>query len=73
MRVTFKFDLPEEASEYKIHSKASDYYLAISDIAEYLRSQIKYQELPPAKREVFEDVREKFYELLRDREVAGDF
>lgn len=72
MRAILMFDLPEEASEYKMHTKASDYYLSLSDMSEYLRSQIKYQELPPVKRELFEEIRDKFIEILNDHNVADD-
>lgn len=67
------FKLPEEASEHKMYVRSSDYYCTITDILEYLRNQIKYQQLPEDKREHFEEVRDKIVEILNDRSLGEDF
>jgi len=72
MRVILLFDLPEESDEYKLHTKAPDYHRALSDMSEYLRRQIKYQDMPPEKRDVFEEIRDKFVEILCDFGLQDD-
>ena len=43
--------------------------LALYDMAEYLRERIKYGNLPAPEEEIYEKVKEKFYEILNDNKV----
>lgn len=61
--ITIKFNLPEESEEYKIASKASDYYCALDDFREVLRAERKYG------KDRWEEVEKKFWEILKEREI----
>ena len=67
MKKIVEFNWPEDKDEYQIYDKATDFYLALTDFAEYLRTQNKYIE--PKKQDKIDKVREKFYEILNERGV----
>lgn len=59
-----EFNLPEEKSEFNIANKAGDYYCALWDMQEFLRSKLKYEELTEVEEKVYTEVREKFFEIV---------
>jgi hypothetical protein len=73
-KVSFHFNLPEEKEEFETTSKAFEYKSALREIDDYLRRILKYdcqrleQEL-----KVFEEVREKFFQILDDEDVGDIF
>lgn len=73
MQAIIVFNLQEEDSEFKMHMKASEYYLSIADFLEYMRSKLKYEELPQEQQACFERIREKLLEILDDRGLTNDF
>jgi len=46
MKATLEFDLPEEREEFDMASHAADYYSALCDIDNHLRSIVKYGDGP---------------------------
>lgn len=69
MKATLEFNLPEENEEFEMKINAGKYYCALEDLREFLRSKLKHGDLPPETEAVYEEVREKFYDVLKDNEV----
>ena len=65
-KVKFEFQLPEESEEFNQYNHASNYYIALSEIAEHIRRLIKYENADTVDIEKF---RAKFYEILDNNEV----
>jgi len=64
-KVTIKFNLPEESFELERATKSLDISLALWDIDQYLRSEIKYQK-------EFQKVRDKLHEIMGDHGIDLD-
>jgi hypothetical protein len=59
---TLRFKLPQEQDEFEQAQNAHKYLGALQDFDSYLRSQLKYCELPDAEREILERLRTKLHE-----------
>ena len=55
---TLTFNLPDEASDHKAALAGVDALVALERIANECRSRIKYGELTPEQRAVYESIRE---------------
>lgn len=69
-KATLEFDLPEEKPEYDLMNNASNFFGALFDLGEYLRSRLKYTELSEAEVEIYENMREEFYSILENNLVT---
>lgn len=67
MKAILEFLLPEERETYDIHAKASVIHAAMNDYASWLR-EICHHHNPDDYNA--EDCRQKFYEIIRDRELT---
>ena len=68
MKAILEFNLPEDNNEYKITTKASDFYLALYDISNSIRSFEKY-ELgidPPETQEEMEEWSKRISRLINE-------
>ena len=75
MKATLTFDLPQDGSEYKIHSNATAYYGVITDLLGDLRAAIKYGEtknFPGMTTEQLQLIRERIYELADEHKAEMD-
>lgn len=75
MKATLEFDLneQEDIAAHKRAVKALDMAVALWDIDQYLRTQVKYNEaLSQEAHDAFESAREKFYEILNERNINID-
>jgi ClpP class serine protease len=66
MKATLSFDLPEEQEEYEIYQNAMKLHCAADAFSIYLRKKMKYSELTPTERKVFEEVQNEFYNAFED-------
>lgn len=57
MKATLIFDLPEERPEYMLANRAGDLHSALHEVAEHIRSRLKYEALTAEAREALETVR----------------
>lgn len=64
MKAILKFDLPEDRENYNHCNKAIDYYSALWDLDQWLRSEIKHQD-----KDELQVVRDKLYEVMEDNDV----
>jgi len=69
MKAILEFNLPEEAAEHRAAVQALDWKYVVSEMDEYLRSQIKYQELPEEANKALQAARDNLHELCNDNNV----
>ncbi len=69
MKGILEFNLPEEGDEHKLAVHAQDHQSALWDFSQYLRDKLKYQELSDETYKVYEEVRERFYQILSENNV----
>lgn len=66
MKATLEFTLPEEREEYEQATSAHKYLAVLLGLAEWLRSELKYQERDEHFRTAMIYVRDKLYQLAAD-------
>jgi hypothetical protein len=68
MKAILEFDLDnfEERLEHKRAISATDAYLALNEIQQYLRSIRKYSELEEKQREFFNTIDDKILDIIND-------
>ncbi len=65
-KVTLEFTLPEEKEELNIAQHGHNYYVALSEFAEFLRNKEKYGE--PST--TWEQVKHDFWQIMNEYEVS---
>ena len=74
-KAILEFDLSnsEDIQDYKRANKALDMAIALWDIDQYLRAQTKYnEELTQDAYDALATARDKFYEILNERNINMD-
>ncbi len=66
MEATFKFTLPEEETEYKMHVNGAMYNSILIEIKSKLRTCLKYGHTYQTADEALDDIRDFIYELEQD-------
>jgi hypothetical protein len=70
VKAFLKFNLPEEQSEHRLALDGWKWRSVVSDIADKLRSALKYDDgLTPETETYLEKFREEFFQLLEDRSL----
>lgn len=70
MKATLTFNLPEDQDDFNNAVKGIDYKIALQEIAEYLRRELKYnQNLSDIEYQTIEKVREEFNGILTDNDI----
>ena len=70
MKATLTFNLPDDQIEYDFANKGGNYYSALWDFDQFLRSEIKYnEELNETEYDYAEKLREKLREIMDDNNV----
>lgn len=69
MKAILEFDLPKETDEHRAAVQALEYKYVVSEMDEYLRSQIKYQELPEEAAKALQAARVYLSELCNDNNI----
>lgn len=80
MKAILEFNLPDDASEYKISQRASDYLCVLIELDNSLRNALKYGTpldrspgtLSEDYQKVCEDVRSFLFRLLEDHQISLD-
>ena len=67
MKAILEFTLPEENHEHQDALRGSEWKWALSDLADYLRSQIKHADNSAEEYRTFERVQERLFGILDDR------
>jgi len=74
-KATLEFDLsePDDVQAHKRAVKSLDLVLALWDIDQYLREQVKYNEsLSKEAYDALDKAREELYNILRNRNISFD-
>jgi hypothetical protein len=66
MKSTLVFNLPEDREEFEHAIKAIQYLSIIDEMDNYLRGKIKYGELPEAQENIYQEIRDKLWELKNE-------
>lgn len=66
MKATLQFLLPEEKEEFKYAQDGVYYSIAIDEFDNFLRSKLKYEELSEAEHEIYQTIRTKFNDIVRE-------
>ena len=64
MKATLEFNLPEDQDDFNYATNGFNYYMALVEMDQWLRSEYKYN----GKEEMYE-VREKLREIISDNNV----
>lgn len=59
-----EFKLPEEEKEFKDASNAQDMSIGISEFAEYLRREYKYEDLDDKQMELLNKIRKEYFDVF---------
>lgn len=69
MKAILEFNLPEEMHEHRMALQARDWMYVVSEMNEYLRSQIKYQGLTKEASEALQAARDNLINLCNDNNI----
>jgi len=59
MKATLEFNLPEEQEEFKTAAKAGETMSVVEDVLNYIRSRLKYANLPETSTEELREIRSR--------------
>lgn len=69
MTATLTFSLPEEEAEYNFAINGFQYFNALDEIRNHLRQKVKYENLKAVELKLFQDMYQKFFEILTDNKI----
>lgn len=69
MKAILEFNLPKETDEHRAAVQALEYKYVVSQMDEYLRSEIKYQELPEEAAKALQAARYNLHQLCNDNNI----
>ena len=75
MKATLTFNLPEDNQEFKLATKASDWWNVCWQMDQWLRAQYKYmpdEKYSKEKYDAYYEAREKLFELISENGVSLD-
>ena len=67
MKAILEFTLPEENHEHQDALRGSEWKRALTEVADYLRNQIKHADNSAEEYRTFERVQERLFGILDDR------
>lgn len=70
MKKILEFNYPEDESDFSLHNAGPDMSIVLTDMDNYLRSKIKYEDLPQEKLQIYLEVREKLNDLISERGIG---
>ena len=75
MKAILEFDLPQDNQEFKLATKASDWWNVCWEMDKWLRTQYKYmsdEEYSKEKYDAYYEAREKLFEIMSENGVSLD-
>ena len=69
MKAILEFNLPEEQHEHQDALQGSEWKWALTEVADYLRNQIKHADNSAEEYRTFERVQERLFGILDDRRL----
>ena len=75
MKAILEFNLPEDNQEFKLATKASDWWNVCWEMDKWLRQQYKYMSDDEYSKDTYDayyEARQKLFELMNDNGVSLD-
>ena len=69
MKATLEFNLPEEDAEFRMAIDGTWWKYVVTEMDEYFRSQIKYQDLSGEVTKALQAARDNLHELCIDNNI----
>jgi hypothetical protein len=69
MKAILEFNLPQDQEEFDMAIKGREMAYALNDIRNYLRSRVKYEEMPAEKWETCDEIYQEFFRLLEQNNI----
>lgn len=69
MKKILEFNCPEDESEFALANAGVALSIVITDMDNYLRAKVKYEELTETETIIYQNVRDKLRELIIDNGV----
>jgi len=66
MKATFTFDLPDEQEDFDTMVRANSMACLLFSFDNWLREQIKYMDHPEPQASVYDEVRQKLWDMAAD-------
>ena len=73
MQATLKFNLPEDHNSFEEAVRAKDFKLSIDEFLDWIRSKIKYTELPCEDYRIYQEVQSQFFNILGENGINDFF
>ncbi len=70
MKAILSFSIPQEQEEFELAQKGGKYKAVLEDLDNWLRSKLKYEDLPEQEDKTLNSVRNKLHELLNEEEIS---
>lgn len=72
MKAIIEYTLPDDMLEFKVASNAHGWWSVLYDLDQHLRSKTKWTDLTQEQYDVYEEVKERLYELMQESKVSLD-
>ena len=71
MKAILEFNLPEDNVDYYMAFNGADYHVALTDIEEVLRQNVKYNSMKFNENQIvaIEHIRNAFYDIINNRNI----
>ena len=69
MKAILEFNLPEDQEYFDMAIKGREMAYALNDIRNYLRSRVKYEEMPAEKWETCDEIYQEFFRLIEQNNI----
>jgi len=70
MKGILEFKLPEEAEEFELAQQGDQWKTIVCDVLDFLRSEIKHKDHTAEEYAIFQLVRERIIDEMRDRNLT---
>jgi len=72
MRHQIEFNLPEDKDDLNTYMNVFKYHGVLYSMSQFLRSQLKHGDLTQKEHDIYDTIRTKFYEFIKDEELQDD-
>lgn len=69
MKAVLEFNLPEDQDDFDTATNGWKYRSVLCDIDNFLRSKLKYEELPPGEDSGYEKARAELWNLINEHNI----
>jgi|LakMenE01Jun11ns_1017448.scaffolds.fasta_scaffold9342782_1 hypothetical protein len=70
MKAILEFNLPEDKDDFEVAQQGWQWKLIVSDLLDFLRSETKYKDHTAEEYAVFDLIRDRLSDEIRDRNLS---